>query len=244
MEQFTCFVTCPHIRADHIHLQTASQLQMLNLKKCSSSKVSACQVKRNGSGFTLTRNPRKSVKRLSYRREDPLSLIYTVSRENTFDRSLTRCREARQAARHRWHSRWGKSSQLVWSQCCILPRCFQGLSWTDLQWWILSQAKVLLHTKDGERPLISLTLQSSLRLSPHLSGSKGNEKVPLVKASHVLQCLPLGTHYGITLPVGNPEHLPSYRASKASCTWKPEKHDVHFWQIQPGIAQTRHHCPV
>ena len=31
-EQFICFVTCPHIRAVHIHLQTASQLWMLNLK--------------------------------------------------------------------------------------------------------------------------------------------------------------------------------------------------------------------
>lgn len=59
-----------------------------------------------------------------------------------------------QAARHRWHSRWGKSSQLVWSQCCTLPRCFQGLPWTDLRWWKLLQAKVLLHTKDGERLLV------------------------------------------------------------------------------------------
>ena len=52
---------------------------------------------------------------------------------------------------------------------------------------------MLLHTKDGERLPISLTLQSSSRLSPHLSGSEGDERMPLVKTSHVLQLACLQT---------------------------------------------------
>jgi len=66
-----------------------------------SNRASAFEVKRSRSGFTLTRNPRQGGKRLSHAREEPMSLLYTLSRENTFDRSLTRRREARQAARHR-----------------------------------------------------------------------------------------------------------------------------------------------
>lgn len=126
---------------------------MLNLKDADLQHV-----KGNDSGFALIRRPRKGTKRPNYRREMPLSLMCTISRANTFDRSPTRRREARQAARHRWHSRWGKSSQLVWSQCCTWPRCFQGLTWTDLWWWTLLQVKVLLHAKDGERLPNSLIL--------------------------------------------------------------------------------------
>lgn len=98
--------------------------------------------------------PEKWGNRPSHGREEPPPIICTMSMENTFDRSLTRRTGARQAARHRWHSRWGKSSQLVWSQCCTYPRCFQGLSGTDLQWWMLLQTNVLLHTEDGERLLV------------------------------------------------------------------------------------------
>lgn len=52
---------------------------------------------------------------------------------------------------------------------------------------MLLQAKALPHTKDGERLLVSLTLQSSSKLSPYFNGSKGDERMPLVKTSCVLQ---------------------------------------------------------
>lgn len=53
---------------------------MLNLEDAPASELQL--VKRNGSGFTLTRNPRKGRgKRLSNRREELLSLIYSVSGE-------------------------------------------------------------------------------------------------------------------------------------------------------------------
>lgn len=188
-EQFTCFVTCPHVRAVHIHLQTASQLWMLNLRDAAAAELQHIKPRGMAVGLLWLETPEKGVQDWATEGKShcPSSIPSCISRENTFDRSLTKHREARQAARHRWHSRWRRSSQLVWSQCCILLRCFQGLSWTDLWWWMLFQTKVLLHTKDGERLLISLTLQSSLRLSPHLSGSEGGERMPLVKTSHMLQ---------------------------------------------------------
>lgn len=57
------------------------------------------------------------------------------------------------------------------------------------------------------------------------------------------------------LPFSQPlwDHCPSgepwapsllCRARKASCMWKPEKHSVHFWQVQLGSVQAKHHCPL
>lgn len=159
--------------------------------------------------------PEKWGNRPSHGREEPPAIICTMSMENTFDRSLTRRTGARQAARHRWHSRWGKSSQLVWSQCCTYPRCFQGLSGTDLQWWMLLQTNVLLHTEDGERLLVFSPYnlpQGLVHTSIDLREMRG---CPCWKQTHAAIALPLKTHYGITIPCGEPW-------ASSSCT-EPEK---------------------